>query len=188
VESLLTDGDVAAAAAGSGPAASRIYRILSPQVLGYLTARGVEDPEAATQEVFLTLFQKLPAVTGGAEGLRTFTFAVAHARAVDAARHRSRRPAPAAYDPETDLRTSASAEQLALDRAGGDAVGLLAALSPDQREVLSLRIIADLPIEQVARIMDRSEGSVKQLQRRALGALRKLVESQREEDSYAATC
>jgi RNA polymerase sigma factor (sigma-70 family) len=186
VESLLTDGDVSAAASGSGPAANRIYRILSPQVFGYLTARGLEDPEAATQEVFLTLFEKLPTITGGAQGLRTFAFSVAHARSVDAARHRSRRPEPAAYDPDTDVRTSASAGELVLDRAGGDAVGLLAALNPDQREVLSLRIIADLPVDQVARIMGRSEGSVKQLQRRALGSLRKLVESRREEDSYAA--
>lgn len=185
MESLLTDGDVSAAASGSGPAANKIYRSLSPQVLGYLTARGLEDPEAATQEVFLTLFEKLATVTGGAEGLRTFAFSIAHARAVDAARRRARRPVPAVYDPDTDLRTSASAEELVLERAGGDAVGLLAALKPDQREVLSLRIIADLPVEQVARIMGRSEGSVKQLQRRGLGALRKLVESQREEESYA---
>jgi len=186
VESLLTDGDVSAAAAGSGAAASRIYRLLSPQVSGYLTARGLEDPEAATQEVFLTLFEKLPDITGGAQGLRTFAFSIAHARAVDAARRRARRPEPAAYDPETDLRTSASAEELVLERAGGDAVGLLAALNPDQREVLALRIVADLPVEQVARIMGRSEGSVKQLQRRALGSLRKLVQHRREEDSYAA--
>ena len=75
MDSLLTDGDVSAAASGSGPAANKIYRSLSPQVFGYLTARGLEDPEAATQEVFLTLFEKLSTVTGGAEGLRTFAVA-----------------------------------------------------------------------------------------------------------------
>ena len=62
-----------------------------------------------------------------------------------------------------------------MDRSGGDVVQLLQALNPDQREVLSLRIVADLPIDQVARVMGKSEGSVKQLQRRALAKLKDMV-------------
>lgn len=37
-------------------------------------------------------FGKLPNLTGGVIGLRTFTFSVAHARLVDALRKQSRRP------------------------------------------------------------------------------------------------
>jgi len=51
-------------------------------------------------------------------------------------------------------------------------VALLAALKTEHREVLLLRIVADLPLEQVAKVMGKSVGSVKQLQRRALLALR----------------
>jgi RNA polymerase sigma-70 factor (ECF subfamily) len=50
--------------------------------------------------------------------------------------------------------------------------GLLERLPADYREVLSLRVIADLDLEQTAAVMERSVGSVKQLQRRALIALR----------------
>ena len=48
-------------------------------------------------------------------------------------------------------------------------------LNDEQREVLILRIVADLSVEQVAGIMDKSPGAIKQLQRRGLIALRELV-------------
>jgi RNA polymerase sigma-70 factor (ECF subfamily) len=50
---------------------------------------------------------------------------------------------------------------------------LCAGLSDDQREVLILRIVGDLTVEQIAAIVDKSVGAVKALQRRALDALRR---------------
>jgi len=50
--------------------------------------------------------------------------------------------------------------------------GLLQLLPDDYREVLALRIIADLSLEGTAQIMGKTTGAVKQLQRRALAALR----------------
>ena len=54
---------------------------------------------------------------------------------------------------------------------------MLDQLPPDQREVLVLRIVADLTVEQVAGIMGRSSGAVKQLQRRGMVTLRAIVEA-----------
>jgi RNA polymerase sigma-70 factor (ECF subfamily) len=56
--------------------------------------------------------------------------------------------------------------------APGEVLALLEALGEDQKEVLTLRIIADLTVDQVAEIMGKSAGAVKQLQRRALDRLR----------------
>ena len=53
---------------------------------------------------------------------------------------------------------------------------MLAQLPADQAEVIRLRIIADLSIEQVAHAMGRSPGAIKQLQRRALITLRAVLE------------
>lgn len=53
---------------------------------------------------------------------------------------------------------------------------LCAELSDDQREVLILRIVGDLTVEQVSLIVDKSVGAVKALQRRALTSLRRRVE------------
>jgi RNA polymerase sigma-70 factor (ECF subfamily) len=50
---------------------------------------------------------------------------------------------------------------------------LVAVLSPDQRDVVLLRVVADLSVEEVARLLDKREGAVKALQHRALAALRR---------------
>jgi RNA polymerase sigma-70 factor (ECF subfamily) len=52
----------------------------------------------------------------------------------------------------------------------------LAQLNQAQREVLVLRFILDLPIEQTAQALRCSEDAVKGLQRRGLIILRKLLE------------
>lgn len=155
---------------------SLVYRTYASHVLGYFTARGVEDPEAAMQEVFLSVLPRLDSVHGGSAGLRTFIFSVAHARMVDDHRRRSRTPAHLTFEPELDQREDASAESEALERISPQEVlGLLDGLPNDHREVLSLRLVAGLTVEQAAEAMGKSAGAVKQLQRRALLKLRDLV-------------
>ncbi len=169
----ITDDVLAAAQRGSGDAFAVIWRELSPVVAGYLTGRGVSDPEGLTSDVFLAVLPRLPELTGGVAGLRTFVFSVAHARAVDDVRRRARRPESIEFDPARHDSVTASAEHEAMKRAGTDSVRtVLEGLSPDYREVLALRVIADLDLEQTATVMQRSVGSIKQLQRRALLALR----------------
>lgn len=154
---------------------SLVYRTYASQVLGYLTARGVEDPEAAMQEVFLSVLPRLGTVHGGAAGLRTFIFSVAHARMVDDHRRQNRTPAKLPFEPELDQREDSSAEDVALERISPQEVlRLLDGLPGDQREVLSLRLVAGLTFEQAAEAMGKSAGAVKQLQRRALLKLREL--------------
>lgn len=167
-------GEVLPAAQLGQPWALRVlYDELSPQVFGYLTARGAAEPEELTSEVFLTVFGKLGSLTGGVSGLRTFVFSVAHARLVDAIRRQGRRPQAVPYEPSTDPRTSLSAEDEAESRISGErAHALLATLPEDQRTVLTLRIIGDLSLQEVAAAIGRSEGAVKQLQRRALLTLK----------------
>jgi RNA polymerase sigma factor (sigma-70 family) len=154
---------------------SLVYRTYASQVLGYLTARGVEDPEAAMQEVFLSVLPRLATMHGGAAGLRTFIFSVAHARMVDDHRRQNRTPAKLPFEPELDQREDSSAEDVALERISPQEVlRLLDGLPGDQREVLSLRLVAGLTVEQAAEAMGKSAGAVKQLQRRALLKLREL--------------
>ena len=155
---------------------SLVYRTYASQVLGYLTARGVEDPEAAMQEVFLSVLPRLQSVHGGSAGLRTFIFSVAHARMVDDHRRRSRTPLHLAFEPELDHREDSSAESEALERISPQEVlRLLDSLPDDQREVLSLRLVAGLTVEQAAEATGKSAGAVKQLQRRALLKLRNIA-------------
>lgn len=173
----LSDEVVSAARAGDPDAVGTVYTVLSPKVQGYLRARGVEDPEGLTSEVFLQVITKLGRLRGNAAELRTFVFSVAHARAVDDIRRRARRPASSPYEPEDDLREVSSAESLALAEAGGRHVReVLDQLSEEQRAVITLRVLGDLTLEQTADVVGKSTGAVKQLQRRGLLELRALVE------------
>lgn len=165
-----------AAQAGQAWAARVLYEQLAPRVTGYLRAHGASEPDDLTSEVFLTVFGRIETVTGGAAGLRALVFSVAHARLVDDLRRRARRGLTAEYAPDDDYRTSASAEEEGLAALQTARVReVLASLAPDQRDVLVLRILGDLTLEQVADTLGKSTGAVKQLQRRGLLACRKLL-------------
>lgn len=175
--STLTDDVVAAATAGDADALGTVYAVLSPKVLGYLRAHGAEDPEGLTNEVFLHVLRRLGGLVGGAAGLRTFVFSVAHARLVDELRRRARRPVESPYEPDLDSRHEPSAEHAALAGAeGGHLIGMLERLNHDQRSVITLRVLGDLTLEQTAEILGKSTGAVKQLQRRGLLTLRSMME------------
>ena len=166
-----------AAQAGQAWALRAVYDHLAPRVHAYLRTRGALEPEDLTSEVFLTVFPRLPTITGGAAGLRTFTFSVAHARLVDDLRKRSRREPTTPYDPTRDGRTTRSSEEDALESLQAERVRrMLDVLPPDQRDVLVLRILGDLTVEQVASALQKSAGAIKQLQRRGLIALRRQLE------------
>lgn len=151
------------------PSAADAYRRLAPPVLGYLRALRVPDPEDVLGDVFLQVARDIGRFSGDAAALRSWVFTIAHNRAIDAYRRQNRarahldgrapeRPAPPPGEP--------------FDRELADAIG---ALTPDQREVVVLRFVADLPLEEVARITGRPVGAVKSLQHRGLQNLGRAV-------------
>jgi RNA polymerase sigma-70 factor (ECF subfamily) len=153
-----------------------VYDDLAPRIHGYFVARGARDPEDLTSEVFLAVFPRLSSLEGGVAGLRTLVFSVAHARLVDDLRRRSRQPDAAPYEPEHDPRRSPSSEDEAAVGLGTErALRLLSRLPDDQRNVVLLRHLGDLTLEEVAQALGKSPGAIKQLQRRGLLALRDLL-------------
>jgi RNA polymerase sigma factor (sigma-70 family) len=175
--SAVTDEVVAAAAAGDAGALGTVYAALSPKVLSYLRTHGAEDPEGLTNEVFLHVLRRLGGPVGGAAGLRTFVFSVAHARLVDDVRRRARRPAVSSYRTDLDGRREHSAEDIVLSGLDGARLTeLLDRLSEDQRAVITLRILGDLSVEQTAQVLQKTCGAVKQLQRRGLVTLRSTLD------------
>ena len=176
VPDSLTDRDLVAGVLPETELFARVYQSLAPAVLGYFGARGVDDPEALMQDVFLSVLPRIGEITGGVAGLRTFVFSVAHARVVDYYRRVERRPRSVDYDPLLDMRAVPSAESEALVRTGQtDAHLLIGALKPEQRDVLMLRIVGELSVEDVASVLGKTPGAVKQLQRRGLKALREII-------------
>lgn len=171
-----------AARAGAGWAFERLFDELSPAVAGYLRLRGATDPEGLTNEVFLGVFRGIGRFTGDAEGFRRWVFTIAHRRVVDERRRAAARPRQVAFDPATHDRGGGDVEAEALAAVGeGWVQEALGRLTPAQRDVLALRILGDLTVEQVAEVVGKRPGAVKQLQRRGLERLR------READERAVT-
>jgi RNA polymerase sigma factor (sigma-70 family) len=170
------DGVLAAAQAGAGWAAERLWTSLAPAVAGYLRAQGAAEADDLTSEVFLGAFRSLGSFSGSEEQFRSWVFTIAHRRLTDERRRAARRPVAAvAVEPE-DGAPGPSAEEEALRRLSGARVRELCdRLVPDQRDVLLLRLVGGMTVEEVAAALGKSEGAVKALQRRALIALRKIL-------------
>lgn len=174
------DDLLSAAQAGAAWAFEALYRDLAPSVTGYLRLHGAAEPDDLASETFVGVFTGLSGFRGDEAGLRAWVFTIAHRRLLDDWRRRSRRPqlADQAGDvPELTEAVGGDVEEDVLARAGVERVQELCGRLPeDQRAVLLLRILADLTVEQVAEVMDRSAGAVKALQRRGLRTLRTLLE------------
>lgn len=172
----LTDEVVEEAREGESSALTALYTALAPGILAYLRSRGSRDAEGLTQEVFLQLLPRLRTITGGAAGVRALAFTIAHSRLIDEFRRRSR-STELPYEAEMDARRQASAEQEVIEQWGPSGItSLLARLGDEQKAVILLRVLGDLSLEETARIMGKSVGAVKQLQRRGLLALREHAE------------
>jgi RNA polymerase sigma factor (sigma-70 family) len=162
---------VDAARTGDSAAFGHLWQLLSPRVHGYLRGRGVASPEDVTSDVFLAAFTGMASFTGDGAAFRSWLFTIAHHKAVDDLR---RRTPTAEWTPENDPRAVGSAEDTAFEGLLGARVrGMLAGLTPEQREVLLLRAVGDLSVEEVAAVTGRTEGAVKQLFHRAVTSARK---------------
>lgn len=168
-----------AARADAPWAFERIYTELAPPVAGYLRMHGAADPEGLTNEVMLRVFRGLTGFEGDVAGFRSWVFTIAHHRLVDERRRRSARPQTTELLDDHRQTTGGDVEREALDDLTSDRVReLLDELTDEQRDVVLLRVVADLPVEQVAQVLGKREGAVKMLQRRALAALRDVLEQE----------
>jgi RNA polymerase sigma-70 factor (ECF subfamily) len=153
--------------------AGTLYEDLAPAVLGYLRSLSVREPEEVLGEVFVQVVRDLPKFRGDDVALRRWVFTIAHHRAMDDHRRRRRRP----VDPRPDAADAVDTESSPDDDplVDPDLVRALAQLTPEQREVVALRFVADLSIEEVARLLRKRPGAVKSLQHRALDRLAELL-------------
>lgn len=148
-----------------------VYRGLAAPVLGYFRAQGAADPEDLVGEVFLQVARDRYRFRDADDpvAVRRWVFTIARHRLIDAVRLARRRPQPAP-GPVPDAAAPATEDGL-----DPELLAALAALTDDQREVVVLRFVADLPLEDVARVTRRRVGAVKALQHRALANLRAAV-------------
>lgn len=168
---------VRAAATGDGRAFERLVGPLIPRLDGYLRAQVQDAADDLRSDVLLAAHSGLPRFSGSEAQFRSWVFTIAHHRIVD---HRRRQRPTESLDgvdgASTGFGSDPEADALAAERAE-ELRAILDRLPAAQREVLLLRTVADLSIEQTAEAVGRSAGAVKLLQHRAVRSLRKIFEA-----------
>jgi RNA polymerase sigma-70 factor (ECF subfamily) len=169
--------DLAAALAdsarGDQDALTVVYRELNPRLLRYLRHHAGPVAEDLASEVWLALAPRLDGYAGTFEQFRALMFSIAHRRVVDEYRRRSRTPQRAPLDDALELADRADTETAAVEHltAQGAVETLVHRLPADQAEIVLLRVLGDLEVEQVANILGKSKGAVRIAQHRALRRL-----------------
>lgn len=161
-----------AARAGDRDACRWLWDTYAGPIRGFLQARGTPDVDEVVNDVFLAAFTSLDRFEGGEPELRAWLFRVARHKRADMFRARLRQPGAVALTAGAEPSSDVEAE--AIERlADAELRMVLSELTPDQRDVIVLRFIADLSLDQVAAVVGRPTGAVKALQHRALVQLRK---------------
>jgi RNA polymerase sigma-70 factor (ECF subfamily) len=164
---------VAAARAGAEWALAALYREFHPGLLRYLRAQEPNDGEDLVTETWLDAAAGLDRFQGDEWAFRRWLFTIARRRLIDHRRRRERTPhSGAGLDALGGLPGADDTEGAVL--AAGDtetALARIAALPPDQGEVILLRVLAGLDVADVADVLGKKPGAVRVLQHRALQRL-----------------
>jgi RNA polymerase sigma factor (sigma-70 family) len=155
----------------------RLYDETAPVVLRYLRLNGAKDPEDVMAETFVRVVRALPTFVGDERAFRAWVFTIARRRSIDEARSRGRHPVFALSDEdllvhgdrgdvENDVLRSLATQRVAT---------ILRGLTREQREVLVLRLLEGLTIEEIAQVLGRRPGAVKALQARGLEVIRREI-------------
>ena len=170
------DDEVAAGVRRGDPdALSEVYRVLSGPLTAYLRSqvRDAQLAEDLATETFLKLVRGCRRLEGGPFQIRSWLYRVAQRNVIDHLRARSRRPDEELTDLPPEELTAEGDPAVAveswdtLDRIRQ----ALEQLSPDQAEVLRLRLIAGLSAPEAAIVINKTEGAVRALQHRGVATL-----------------
>jgi RNA polymerase sigma-70 factor (ECF subfamily) len=170
---------LSAAQSGAPWAFERIFSVLSPVVRGYLRLQGSAEPDDLTSEVFIAVLRNIGSFQGDEGGFRSWVFTIAHRRLIDERRRAVRLQLLVPLDDELDAPAADDVAATALDALGVERVrDLCERLVPDQRDVLLLRLLGRLMIDEVAVLLDKTPGAVKALQRRGFRAIGRILEKE----------
>ena len=167
------EGALADAALGDQAGIASLYRALNPVLLRYLRHHVGPVAEDVASEVWLAVAPRLAGFSGTVDQLRALVFTVARRRTVDHYRRRGRQAPTVSFDDEFDCAGATDTEGECVARMTSQRAveTLLRGLTEDQAEIMLLRVLGELDVEQVAEIVGMSAGAVRVAQHRALRRL-----------------
>ena len=181
----LTAADLVAARRREPAAVTRVYTAYAPALFRFFMAAVGDRHQAEdlTGTAFVSAIEDLPRFYGPVEALGGWLFQIARHDLYDFRRRQARSRIEPLEDHLNEVAMVAGAddpEESAIERLdGGRVLAALRELSPDQREVLLLRMAAGLTAPEVAETLGKTTGAVKALQHRGLASLARVLDGLR---------
>ena len=173
----LDDETLAARVAGDFDAFAELYRRYLCPVYRFVRSQCPDEPTAEdiTAQVFFKAISSASSFRG--EGsYKAWIFRIAHNSVWSWRNGRARSVIAVEEVPETVDPTPSPAAQAITKEGRGQVWRKVAELPPAQREVVALRYLQDLTVEEIAEITDRSRGAVRILLHRARSKLRSTMD------------
>lgn len=155
-----------------------LFLYFGPRVKGLMIKSGATPDlaEDIAQEALITVWRKAPLYSFEKGKVATWVFTIARNLRIDRLRRQSSRP----YEDVEDMdlpSQDAGGEEVLLGRQRDERVALaLGELQPDQRRVIELSFVEDMPQSEIAKKLNLPLGTVKSRMRLAYGKLRERLE------------
>jgi len=170
--SLVTIGEgfdsvLDAARHGSERDIARLYRDLNPALVRYFGGKAPDAADDLAQDTWMSAADRLATFTGDEPAFRTWIFTIAHRRLVDHWRRSGRQPA---VPMDTDTVVNLGSTDEPVDRLSAEAAirELIDGMTEEQVEIVLLRVVGGMTVEEVAEIVGKRPGAVRVIQHRAL--------------------
>jgi RNA polymerase sigma-70 factor (ECF subfamily) len=162
---------------GDRLALEELYLLHFDRIYSYLhmSVGSRHDAEDLTTQTFVRMLEAIGRFQWRSVPFSAWLFRIAHNLAMDHFRA-NRRWQPEEEVPESVQGEESSAEEQALASLGQTSMlTLIERLSPEQRQVLTLKFVFRFSNAEAAAILGKTEGAVKSLQHRALASLQKHI-------------
>jgi RNA polymerase sigma-70 factor (ECF subfamily) len=162
---------------GNRAALEELYLMHFDRIYSYLhlSVGNRHDAEDLTTQTFLRMLEAIGRFRWREVPFSAWLFRIAHNLAMDHFRASKRVQTEQEVQPPPGSEET-SAEEQAFDSIGrAGMLELIERLSPEQRQVLTLKFLFGFANGEVASILGKTEGAVKSLQHRALASLQKHV-------------
>ncbi len=165
---------LAAAQAGEELGFAVLYREFASGVLGFLRGRVPREAEDVAASVWLDVAQSIGRFVGDEKGFRAWLFTIVRRRMLNEFRRQGRDhsdPHDPAVMPTAPSITTPEGEVLArLDAV--EALALIGSILPPlQADVVLMRVVGGLPVDEIADVLDLAPGHIRVLSHRGLKTL-----------------
>lgn len=146
-----------------------IYRFVA------LKVNGKEEAEDLTHETFLSAWQNLKTYKHQGFPFSSWLYQIARNKVIDHYRTRKQHTSFENLDEDILKVVGVVESNLEISLAMDKVKQAIAQLGQEQQDVVIMKFVEDLPNEEIAKVMDKSEGAIRLLQHRAIQNLKDLI-------------